>query len=706
MRLMVRWLAILTVLMAAACESVAPEPTATPSPPPPTIAPTDTPAQPTREPLANATPFFGRSVSPRRNAATLRILHTAQQAPALDIYLNDIEFTRSLGFGLSTGLTAVLPGTYSMQVKQRGADTVLAETSVTLNAGQTTDVIALAAEDDLRLVVIDGPDETLDPGVGMVSLVNALSGEDTLQAVLNGTTIPTSVGTGEATEPFRFDQGALDILVQSDGAEILSESRRVRELTYMLLIVTGTPERPQLIVQEAPMLSRYSLRVVNASEDVREIDVYFDGALVAADLGYGGVTARTTYANAPASVSVHAANADLAVSTPLLENYAINPRAGVDATLAIYGTADNLRAMWIEDNLSPVPPEQSRIVFAHVLPTFNAVRAGVNSSDLEELRPIPYGSASTPTFFSEGEVRLFFRDATDIDNIAELRQAVPIEAGKSILYFITGAQIGDETPPLMLEETVAVDETLNSGPVEAGRGDYRVRFVNAIVSQPLIDVEQEGQIAATNLRYGEGTDLITLDFESVVMNARMNSSGATLVDQHVGFPGPGDYTIYIVGTPENGITTVLIDDGSLTPITSSTQAATVRLVNLTRSSSAIFGLALAPVSGTDGTQPPTTVPTLQPLPTAAGEPGMDLGRRRLPVGMTVQIVGVGAVSASRAILPSPRAEVYVINQNNEIVAELGVVEFATGTHTDIVVYEYPTATETLAAAFALVYPPR
>ena len=57
-------------------------------------------------------------------------------------------------------------------------------------------------------------------------------------------------------------------------------------------------------------------------------------------------------------------------------------------------------------------------------------------------------------------------------------------------------------------------------------------------------------------------------------------------------------------------------------------------------------------------------------------------------------------------MPQPSAEIYVINQSNEIVAELGVVEFATGTHTDIVVYEYPTATETLAAAFALVYPPR
>jgi hypothetical protein len=479
-------------------------------------------------------------------------------------------------------------------------------------------------------------------------------------------------------------------------------------LTYTLLVVAGTPERPQLIVQEAPLWSRYSLRVINTSEDVREIDVYFDGALVVANLGYGSATERTVYANAPATVSVHAANADLTVSTPLLDGYPINPRAGGSATLAIYGTADNLRAMWIEEDLSPVPAGNSRIAFAHVLPGANALRAGVNSTDLEEVQPFAYGSASAPVLFEEGELRLFFRDAANADSIAELRQAVPIPAGRSILYFVTGAQAGDETPPLMFEEPVTVDETLNVEPDEPTRGEYRVRFVNAIVSQPSIDIEQEGQTAALNLRYGEGTELITLNAESVVMNARMSGDGAILADQHIGFPRPGDYTIYIVGTPENGITTALIDNESLPTITSSDQPPTLRLVNLTQDPSTVFGLALSPVRPGDSTPVPTPQPvfTLQPLPTAAGQVGIDLGRRRLPVGVRVPIAGLRGVGASRQILTQPRAETTVINQDNEIIAALGVVEYQTGTHTDIVVYEYRTATETLAAAFALMYPSR
>src|SRR5690606_2599170 len=156
-------------------------------------------------------------------------------------YLDGSEYARSLGQSLSTGLTSILPGTYTLHVEPRGEDTVLAETPVTLEAGRTTDVVAVSGEEGLQLIVINGPTETVDPGIGMVSTVNALSGGDTLKAVRSGTTMPASMTFGASNEPFKFDQGDLEISIQSDGTEILSETRRIRELTYFLLVVTGTP---------------------------------------------------------------------------------------------------------------------------------------------------------------------------------------------------------------------------------------------------------------------------------------------------------------------------------------------------------------------------------------------------------------------------------------------------------------------------------
>src|SRR5690606_35960852 len=138
----------------------------------------------------------------------------------------------SLGQNLSTGLAAVLPGAYTLHIEPRGEDTVLAETPLTLAAGRTTDVIVVAGDEGPQLVVVDGPDETLDPGTGMVRTVNALPDGGTIQTVLNGSTIPGSMALGESNEPYKFDQGDLDVAVQSDGTEILAERRRVRDLTY------------------------------------------------------------------------------------------------------------------------------------------------------------------------------------------------------------------------------------------------------------------------------------------------------------------------------------------------------------------------------------------------------------------------------------------------------------------------------------------
>lgn len=705
MRLIVRWLAILTVLLAAACESAVIEPTPTESSlPMPTLTSTLTApvtAAPTRPPLAEATAFFGRSVKPGRDTATLRITHSAPQAPALDIYLDGADYALNLGPSLSTGLTLVLPGTYRLEASARGEDTPLAEATITLGAGRTTDVIAVSGADGLQLVVVEGPEEAVEPGTGIVQFVNTLP-DSPLEAIINGAALADLIGTDEVSEAVKFDQGDLAISVQSDGVEILAERYRARELTYMLLVLTGTRERPQLLIQQAPLLSRYTLRVINVSEDAREVDVYFDGALVAADLGYGNATARTLYANTPAMVSVHAANADLAVSTPLLSEYAISPRAGSNATLAIYGPADHLQAMWIEDDLSPVAPESSRLMFAHIVPDVRALHAGINSGDIETLQSFAYGHVSSPMTISEGDLRLYFRDAADINSIVELRQALPISGGQSILYFVTGAEIGDETPPLMFEEAVTVNEGETDAQSTPEQFDYRVRFVNAIVSQPMIDIEREGEIVARNLRYGEGTPLISLSEGSLMIRAVMSSSGATVIDEDIGFPRSGDYTIYIVGTPENGITTALIADSLLPPSKNGAQAPMVRLVNLTRDSSAIFGLALMPVRA-GGITP---VPTAQALPTPDGQSAIDLGRRRVPLGVAVPVSGIKGVSASRQVLGKPGAETYVINQDNEIIATVGSVAYETGTHTDIVVYEYRTATEILATAFAVVYPPR
>src|SRR5690606_24983449 len=148
-------------------------------------------------------------------------------------------------------------------------------------------------------------------------------------------------------------EGTVDLTFVADGAEIYANTMRLRPQMHTLFILTGIATRSQLLVFESPMLSLYSLRVVNLSTDAREIDVFFDDALVASDLPHQGITDRLTYATAPATLSVYAAGADLTISTPYLSGQRVSPTPGSTVTLAIYGPVADLRAAWIEQDMSP-----------------------------------------------------------------------------------------------------------------------------------------------------------------------------------------------------------------------------------------------------------------------------------------------------------------------------------------------------------------
>lgn len=695
MNRVIGWLLVISALgILAACEPTVEVPTAT-QPPTSTAVPS---ATPTRVPQALPTAFFGREIEASRNTATIRIIHAAEGGAALDVFLEDAQLVGSLGYSLASGLITSIPGTYTLSAQARGSDTVLAETSVTLTAGVTTDVVITPGAEGIQMLVLNGPERALDAGLSAARVVNALPDAGDVSVRLNSTSTGAPIGTGAATDLLTFAEGDLSTEFVSGETTLYSDSTRLRALTNMVLVLTGTSARPMLLVFESPTLSLYSLRVVNMSRDAREIDVLFDDALVAGNLAYQGATERTVYSTASATLRVFAANADVANSIPFLAGERISPKPGTSVTLAIYGPVDSMRAMWIEEDNTPVPAGQARVTFAHMLTGVQSLRVGVNSQDLPEIRSFGYGEVSQPVLFDEGVVRVFLRDASREGAIVELRDALPITAGESVLYFVVGTD-DDDTPPTLVEK-VDVDEALAAQPLETPSGLFRVRYVNAIASQPSIDIFQDGTKIVSGLRYASVSPLQDLSSSSFQFVAALNDSVATLVDQRYSLTDPGDYTVFIFGTPEEGIGALYLADSRLQ---SSAGVGTARLVNLTQDPAAQYGLALVPITVPVVGQ--TTVPTVVPTATAEGGPSVELGRQRLPSGAAVPIRDVGPGKASRTTGVTANALVYVITLDQEIVASLPSVAFAANTHTDVVVYEYRTATETSAIVFPLIYLP-
>ena len=695
MRKVILRLVLASVLaILAACEPIAPEPTAT-------ALPIDTPiptVRPTRVPEIVPTAFFGRDVEPTRNTASIRLIHAASEQGALDVSIDGSPLVGSLGFGLASGVTTIVPGEYTVTATARGSAAVAVEATVTLTAGMITDVVIAPGPDGLQMVALNGPERAVDAGFSVARAVNALTDMSELSVELNSSSTGGPLAAGGATELLSFAEGDLSAEFKSNGTTLYSDTVRLRGLTNMVLVITGLAARPQLLVFESPTLSLYSLRVVNMSPEAREIDVFFDDALVASSLAYLGSTERAVYTTASALMHVYAANADVRVSAPYLDGQRITPGPGTTVTLAIYGPVSALRAMWIEEDNSPVPVGQSRVVFAHAMSGVQSLRVGVNSTDLEDIRAFGYGETSQPVLFDAGDTRVFLRDASRDGSIVEMREALRIEAGQSILYFVVGTD--ESAPPPTLTETVVIDEALNVQPLETPEGVFRVRYVNAIVSQPTIDVFQEGAKVVSGLRYTAASPLGELPSSALHVVASISDSIATLVDQRFSLNTPGDYTVYIYGTPENGINaTVIADERS----TTGDGVGSARLVNLTQDPFAVFGLAVVPISVANVGR--STAPTAIPTATAEGGSSVDIGRPRLPAGAGLPIRDVGPGKASRISAVASNALVYVVTSEQEIVASLPAVAFAPGTHTDIVVYEYRTATDVSAILFPLVYLP-
>lgn len=713
MRIVVRWLMLVTALMVlAACDSGTPAPdanqqeeqvqtdatapdgsTSEVTSAPPTDAPEPTPA---RTAAPTATPYFGRDIVAGRSTATLRVIHAAYGVPTLDVRLNNVSVAASLGYGLGSGLTAILPGTYRLSVFQRGAEILLVETDVTLTPSVTTDVIITPGDGAPQILVVNGPSESTESGTGIIQAVNAVSGTNPLTFKLDGRTVTTALGVGQATDLNRMPEGDIDAVFSAGSTEILSNRVRLRELTGMLLVLAGESTRPHLLAFEAPLLGRYSLRVINLSTDAREIDIYFDKALIAGNLAADAVTDRATYSTAATNLSVYSAFADLNVSIPHLSNERLTPAPDSTVTLAIYGPVSALRAMWIEQDMSPVPANYARITFANVLPEASTVRMAIDGAAMPNLRAFNYGTHSENILQRSEPFYYTVLDGRDSNNALERHDALMFEAGRSHIFFVTGTL----DSAVVVSDPLTVDSTLSVEPGATPVGEYHARYVNAIASQATIDVLINGNLATRDLRYGTTSESARTPanaYRVLVRNA--GTGGQVLLDTEIVLPVSASYTIFISGNADYGYLATPIEDRGLA---SGASAGTARFVNLTPDQFQRFGVA-AILSRTNAGEQPTNTPV--PTATAVGNTAIAAALQRLPSGTNLVYREIGALQASRATGIIANSILYIVNDNQEIIAAITQPQaFAPGTHTDIVYYQYPSGMTQTGNAFTIVYP--
>lgn len=664
-------------------------PSETPSP-----TPSQTPVPPTPDATAtpSPTPFFGRGVSAGPGRGQLRVMNQTSDTATLDIALDGQPFTVGLRPGTVSPTTPLLPGSYGLTVRPGDS----ASQPITIGADQTVDVVITGESSAPQLITLAHPTDPLDAGQIWVMLADAMPDTAELTFTLDDEPLTPLM-------PIVTDAGERVLRASAGGQVIAEETVLLRELTLYSLILAPDPfdpARARFERLDTPALGRYTLSVVHLSNGARELDIYLNDQSLATNLTFTAQTPPLEVVTGGQRLSVYTAGADRAASAPLVDGYNLNGRAGAELTLLLTGAPDQMRVVPYEADLSPVPVGQSRVVFFNATDNVTGLTAGVGPEAYPDFRPIGVGQFSQPVLVSPGELGFTFRDVnnTDID-ILEAKTVV-FQAGQSALYAVTAR---DDAPPAFYVASVEESALLGEGGEQLSQS--RLRFVNALESGVAIDIYVNGILAMPSLFAPSSGPLIPVTGEEIALLVRSVGDGPALIDIGLQLPEPGDYSVFIYGSPTDGLQARLIDDNVLR-ITE--QAGSLRLINL--SGDAIsYSLGLSQYAPDETPPPPTATPLPQPTPdpSLATVPNTESQAPTAPLDTRRLIRDVQPLTASnQTFAPAGLFDVILIDSDNRIRGRLNTLQIPPGQHYDIVAYTYRRSGGVQTILFVAAYPPR
>ncbi len=211
----------------------------------------------TDEPTATEEP---QPAVPPENAAYVRFAHFAPDAGAVDILIG-AQATGAQGVEyLTVGKWMAVPGgTHSVSVGEAEP------TDVNLAAGTWTTVVisGSVADGTLSIDPVQEQIERMQPGVGTITFVNALTGSDLeLNFIRDGQLFinqlaPLSADTGvggSSTIPVDFGVYTLAVVETANPDNTIGElgDITITETNIYLLAAVGTPDDMQLVWHETP----------------------------------------------------------------------------------------------------------------------------------------------------------------------------------------------------------------------------------------------------------------------------------------------------------------------------------------------------------------------------------------------------------------------------------------------------------------------
>lgn len=163
-------------------------------------------------------PGYGPGCMPMQ-MAYLRVYHASPDAPAVDVYLNDMLAVKDLAYGNITNYLAVNPGVYNVKVFPAGTTKKpVINTNVTLNPGTYNTAAAINRLCDITLLPIADANVPLVPCKANIRFAHLSPNAPRVDITLpNGTVLFRNVGFGQVTGYLPVDPGTYTLQVRVAG---------------------------------------------------------------------------------------------------------------------------------------------------------------------------------------------------------------------------------------------------------------------------------------------------------------------------------------------------------------------------------------------------------------------------------------------------------------------------------------------------------
>src|SRR5215213_8734815 len=411
--------------------------------------------------------------------ATVRVLHAAPGAPAVDVLVDGQPLLAGVAYGTASSYSTMTPEEHRVQIVPTGetADAAVVDETIDAAPGQSYILAVYGLLNEIGGDLYEVDVSEIEPGSARVRLINTAPDAGAIDLLeTGGDEWFGDVDLGAASDYRDLAPGTYSADVRGEDDRVLLtvselpfDETRVYDVVVLGQIAYDSLAVQSLVTTVSPSCgevlglkgesSDACVRLVHAAPDAPPVDVYLNDAEIAQNLEFG---TATEYVTAPSGAGrgVRVAATGTPVDEAVIDT-SLDFDPGQAYEILVTGTGDDLEATITGTDLRPLAQGQARLRVINASPDAGPIDIGVQGSEDNLFEGVD------------------FRDATDY---------IVLDAGDYALE----VRPGGEDMTVALESDATFEEGVTYDLIALGRPDDQTLTLLALMAEVPI---QTGEVA-------------------------------------------------------------------------------------------------------------------------------------------------------------------------------------------------------------------